>query len=174
MISYFAYSPIVLKADYNLEDARQDRNESEVWKFCRQHTLISLNEQTRWHERQSLDPSIKMFGIYRDPFPRQIGICGFTSIDYLNRNAEFSLYIRKDARGCNYGENALKSLVRHGFEDWGFNRIWGEVFDFNEAGKSIFNKIGFRKEGTLRETYWKKGRFIDSDIISILAREAKV
>jgi RimJ/RimL family protein N-acetyltransferase len=124
-------------------------------------------------ESQIADPTIKMFGVYNlDPVSACIGVCGFTSIDRVNQKAEFSLYIAPQFHGCGYGSAALYTLVRHGFEDMNLNRIWGETFDGNPA-ESIFKRIGFKKEGTLKQSYFRKGRFIDSHIYGIIRGELK-
>jgi RimJ/RimL family protein N-acetyltransferase len=102
-----------------------------------------------------------------------IGVAGLTSIDRHNRSAEFSLYIAPEHQKKAYGAKALELLLYHGFEDMGLNRIWGEVFAGNPA-MHMFQKLGFKAEGCLRDTYWKHGEFIDSHMISMLAREFRV
>lgn len=169
MIEYDKHKPISLTADVPIHIARDWRNNPEIWKWCRQYSLISSDEQFAWAEKIETDPSIKMFGVYEED-NAHVGVCGFTSIDRHNRNAEFSLYIGKPFQGSGYGEKALRTLIRHGFEDWGFKRIWGEVFEDNPAMK-MFDKIGFKHEGWLRSSYFRKGRYIDSRVISILDTE---
>ena len=170
MIEYPEYKNVYLTPDIP-EKARIWRNDPEIWRWCRQNTLIDSHSHVMWEQEQSCDASIKMFGI-ASGFT-SIGVCGFTSIDRLNRSAEFSLYIDPDEQRKGYGKRALQTLIRHGFEDWGFNRIWGETFDGNPALKT-FLEIGLTTEGTLRESYFKKGKFINSFIVSILASEFKV
>lgn len=97
---------------------------------------------------------------------QMVGVAGLTSLDSLNQTAEFSLYIAPEYQQRGYGKAALKELVKVGFEDWNLYRIWGETFDGNPAAK-MFESIGFRKEGTLRGTYYKEGRHINSHIYSI-------
>jgi len=173
MIQYPEYEDIHLTPNYNLATARRHRNDPLVYEYCRQHTLITMREQDDWDIRQHKDPTIKMFGIFNKD-KKQLGVCGFTSIDILNRSAEFSLYIGPEFQKCGYGEKALKTLLRHGFEDWNFHRIWGEVFVTNLRGLKLFKKIGFTSEGILRQTYWKRGKYINSHIISLLAGEVQL
>ena len=165
MISYKEYEPINLKTDIDSHLAWTWRNNPEIWRWCRQYTLISPAEQNDWYAKMQKDPAVKMFNV-RDVV-ESVGVCGFTSIDRHNRNAEFSLYISPTYQGKGFGELALRTLVRHGFEDWGFERIWGEVFEDNPAMK-MFERVGFVKEGVLRKSYFRKGRFINSTIISML------
>jgi ribosomal-protein-alanine N-acetyltransferase len=170
------FAPVALTPDISLWKARDWRNHPAVWQWCRQHTLISEADQMAWKESHESDPSIKMFGVETAAKPDKpstaIGVCGFTSINPRLRSAEFSLYIAPSHQAKGFGKKALALLVDHGFNDWGFRRIWGEVFEKNPAYE-MFKKIGFHHEGTLRSTYFKKGKFIDSHIVSLLDTDAR-
>lgn len=168
MISYEAYMPIQLTS--TVHDIQIGwRNDPEIWKWCRQYTLIGPRQQEKWLESIEDDPSIKMFGIYYYP-GNFIGTCGFTSIDKHNQNAEFSLFLAPKHQGKGYGEKALCTLFEHGFRDHNFHRIWGETFDGNPASE-MFEKCGLKFEGTLRDSYYRNGEFIDSHIYSSIRKE---
>ena len=146
--------------------ARGWRNDKNIWKWCRQNSLISEADHAAWLNRISSDPTIKMFGIalINELF---IGVCGLTSIDNINQKAEFSLYIAPEKQRLGYGKSALYTLLRHGFEDLNLNCIWGECFDGNPA-IDMFKELGMTVEGTLRQRYFREGHFIDTHIVSIL------
>jgi RimJ/RimL family protein N-acetyltransferase len=169
MIKYRFSGPIRLYPDIP-EGAREWRNDYDIRRWCRQNSMISRAEHEDWLRRQHEDPSIKMFGISNGV--KSVGVCGFTSIDRLNRSAEFSLYISMNHKGEGYGINALRTLCAHGFRDWGFHRIWGEVFDGNPALKTFLD-AGFHQEGVLRQAYFREGKFIDAHRIAVLAEEWK-
>jgi len=171
MITSKEYKPIYLTADIP-KSARYWRNLPEVWRWCRQRTLLTEHEQQEWIEKIHYDPSIKMFGVYCSSKETKdyVGVCGLTSLDLQNSKAEFSLYISPEHQGRGYGQKALGLLLAHAFMDFGLRRIWGEVFEGNPAMK-MFKGLGFQHEGTLRSSYWKNGRFIDSDIVSLLTEE---
>jgi RimJ/RimL family protein N-acetyltransferase len=154
--------------------ARSWRNDPSIWKWCRQHTFISEDEHEAWRKRIAGDPSIKMLGVWAAPGSvygyRPVGVCGLTSIDRVNQRAEFSLYIAPGEQGKGYGRTALIELLRHGFCDHNLQVIWGETFDGNPALK-MFEAVGMTKEATLRQRYFRDGRFIDVHIISMLRGE---
>ena len=167
MIIYNEYKPIRLDADLP-SSARSWRNSPAIRKWCRQFTLIDEYQQAHWLESQASNPTVKMFGIAAES--RYIGVCGFTDIDMVNRNAEFSLYIEPASQRKGYGRKALLTLFRHGFDDWGFKRIWGETFDNNPALK-VFLDVGMKKEGCFRSAYFRRGKWIDSHIVGLLDNE---
>jgi RimJ/RimL family protein N-acetyltransferase len=151
-----------------VETIRAWRNDPRVWSWCRQYKPISDFEQSRWFENQSKDPSIQMYAVLADD--KIAGVCGFTSIDLINRRAEFSLYICPDMTQQHFGTKALKLLFSHGFKQWGFNSIWGETFDGNPAVK-LFESLGMTKEGSRRQFYFRNGAFLDAHLYSVLASE---
>lgn len=148
------------------------RNDELVRMWCRQHDLIDENHHISWFQKQSSDQSIKMYAIHlnQELGGTFIGVCGFTSIDLINQRAEFSLYIDPKQQSRGYGENALKLLCWHGFNSYPFNIIWGESFDLNPAIK-VFEKTGFKKEGTRRAFYFRNGSFVDAHLFSIKSDE---
>jgi UDP-4-amino-4,6-dideoxy-N-acetyl-beta-L-altrosamine N-acetyltransferase len=174
MITTRESKPIGLLADLP-DRAREWRNHPSIWRWCRQNTLLSEDDHRGWLAKIAKDPTIKMFGVFKFDLKNPdnshfVGVCGFTSIDHRNKSAEFSLYISHDYHGHGYGRKALELLLLHGFVDYGFRRIWGEVFEENPA-MEVFKKIGFKEDGVLRSSYWKAGSWIDSHMISILDTE---
>jgi RimJ/RimL family protein N-acetyltransferase len=161
-----------LSADIDFETAMYARNHESIRRWCRQYTLISEADQLDWARKVHQDPTIQMFAIL-DADDNQVGVCGFTSIDRHNRSAEFSVYINPDNQGFGYGAEGLGMLLDHGFEDFGFHRIWGEVFMGNPAIKT-FQALGFKFSGRMRHSYYRNGAFIDSILIDLLEHEWKL
>jgi RimJ/RimL family protein N-acetyltransferase len=157
---------VELSPHIDYQHAQDCRNMVEIRTWCRQFTLISDDEQLGWRDHINKAGNIKMFGVWAD---KQIGVAGFTSIDRQNRSAEFSLWIDPSQQGKKYGSQALFTLLWHGFKDWGFHRIWGEVFDNNPA-MELFRAMGFQYAGKWQEAYFRDGEFIDSHLIDLLAR----
>jgi diamine N-acetyltransferase len=107
-----------------------------------------------------------MYIISRSGLLDTVGICGLTSIDHVGRTAEFSILINSVFRRKGLAGKALKTLLWHGFSDLNLNLIWGETFVGNPA-ISLYERLGFTKEGTLRERYFKEGAYIDTHVYSI-------
>ena len=157
------------------EMARHWRNDPKIYRWCRQYRKISEPEHERWLRKINIDTTICMFGIQTEDaleVRRNIGVCGFTSIDMINRSAEFSLYIAPDYQKLGNGSRALLALLSTGFGEWGFNRIWGEVYADNPAMK-MFEYCGFKKEGKRKQAYFREGKFIDATMVAVLAGDFK-
>lgn len=148
------------------------RNDYRIWAYTRQNDLIDEIHHAEWYERQSRDPTVRMYKLVARSGGSTsfIGVAGFTSLDFANRKAEFSLYIGPQFQKHGFGEKALGILFEHGFTNLGLNCIWGETFDGNPASR-LFERIGMQREGTVRERYWKDGKFIDAHLYSVLRGE---
>ena len=133
---------------------RTNRNNYQVWRWCRQKSLIDRLQHEGWFERQSADPTIQMFEVVKDS--EVVGVCGFTDIDYHSQRAEFSLYIFPSCAKKGYGSEALKTLVKFGFEELNFNMIWGECIGDNPAQR-LFKRVGFEYTGFRPAMYFKGG-----------------
>jgi RimJ/RimL family protein N-acetyltransferase len=145
------------------------RNSPYIYKWTRQFEPLDWPSHEAWINSLPSRKDVSMYEIY-SVNDELIGVCGFTSIDLINRRAEFSLYIGPEYQGDKFGEKALKTLVKHGFNAYGFQVIWGETFDGNPAQKT-FQKVGFIREGTRRNFYFRDGKFIDAHLYSIMPGE---
>ena len=167
MIEYKDLAPITLSAEIPGE-ARSWRNDALIREWTREFTLITEIEQEIWQRYVQDSSHVKMFGITN--LTHFVGVCGLTSIDRTNQNAEFSLYIAPHYQKKGYGKKALISLLRHGFDCLNLIRIWGETFDHNPA-IDMFLEMGMVQEGTLRNSYFRDGKFIDSHMVAVLRDE---
>lgn len=142
------------------------RNDPKIWKWCRQFDVLHEKSHRDWFLDQVQDKTVSMYAIRTDEISEPLGVCGLTGIDFINRRAEFSLYIMPENHGEGLGEKALLMLLEKAFQSYNLNIVWGETFDCNPAA-STFVKIGFVKEGTRRQFYYRQGQYIDAHLYSI-------
>lgn len=101
-----------------------------------------------------------------------IGEAVLNGIDRTNRTGSFRIVIWDAAgRDKGYGTEAAGLLLRHGFEALELNRIELEVYAFNPRARRVYEKLGFRLEGTRREALIWDGEPVDAHIMSLLRRE---
>jgi RimJ/RimL family protein N-acetyltransferase len=100
---------------------------------------------------------------------RPLGGTGFHQIDFRNRHASFGILLGEPADwGKGYGTEATRLMVGHAFETMNLNRVWLHVYEFNEAGIRAYEKVGFRKEGVLRQDVYREGRYWNTIVMGIL------
>ena len=101
-----------------------------------------------------------------------IGSLAFTNVDWRNRSSEFGIMIGDKAYwDQGYGTEAVRLLVKHGFNTLNLNRIFLHVFENNPRAIRAYEKAGFVHEGKLRQAEFKDGMYIDILVMSILKDE---
>lgn len=90
----------------------------------------------------------------------------------LNRSCGFRAFLGAEGRGRGLGTEATELIVRHGFIELGLHRIALEVYAFNPRARHVYEKVGFRYEGTGRDALWFDEQWIDVHYMSILETDA--
>ncbi|NEY80765.1 GNAT family N-acetyltransferase [Bacillus sp. 3H-10] len=62
-------------------------------------------------------------------------------------------------------------MLDYGFSKLNLHRIEPRVYDHNERGIYVYEKLGFKKEGVLREYLFSHRRYYDLIIMSMLENE---
>ncbi|MHA1964561.1 MAG: GNAT family N-acetyltransferase [Candidatus Thorarchaeota archaeon] len=94
--------------------------------------------------------------------------------DFLlpHNRAELSISIYDpNDRGKGYGTDAVKVLLWVGFHIFGLNSIYLDTMADNERAISIYERIGFKRVGVLRETEFMEGKHKGLMIMDILRKE---
>jgi RimJ/RimL family protein N-acetyltransferase len=112
------------------------------------------------------------FVICRLADDRPVGSIDLHEIDLRNGSASLGIAIGDPAdTGQGYGSDALRTLVAFGFDELRLERIALDVYDFNEGARRMYERVGFRHEGTLRRALFSHGAHHDVHRMSILRDE---
>jgi RimJ/RimL family protein N-acetyltransferase len=76
-------------------------------------------------------------------------------------------------RGKGYGTEALQILVDYLFLTKNINRIQAATDVRNKLSQRILEKVGFKKEGTIRKASFVRGQWADEHLYGILREEWK-
>ncbi len=87
------------------------------------------------------------------------------------RKAELGYWIGKPYWGQGYATEAVRTIMRYGFETLGLNRIYASHFPENPASGRVMQKAGMKFEGVLRQDVCKGDRFLDHVVYGILRAE---
>lgn len=85
--------------------------------------------------------------------------------------AEFGFAISSKYWNRGLMTEALKEIVKFGFETMRLNRIEAKCYPENIASEKVMLKCGLHLEGVLRESVLIKGKFRDLKLFSILRSE---
>ncbi len=100
-----------------------------------------------------------------------VGWCGLSGWNPDYRSASLG-YVLGDAMwGHGYATEAAHALLRWAFETLDLNRVQAEADTRNAASARVLEKMGFVREGTLREDCVVNGDVSDSWVYGLLRRE---
>ncbi len=100
---------------------------------------------------------------------RLIGNCTLFSINPANRRAETGYALRSDHWRKGYATEAMRLVLDYAFEHLLLHRIEADVDPRNSGSIRLLERLGFRREGLLRERWQVGGEITDSAIFGLLA-----
>ncbi|CAM3974382.1 GNAT family N-acetyltransferase [Mesobacillus zeae] len=108
------------------------------------------------------------WGIERKGSKGLIGTIGFNTWVPKNKRAEIGYEIHPNHWRKGYISEAASEVLSYGFEEMELTRIGAVVFLENEASNKLLTKIGFQKEGILRDYMYQDGKAHDTFVYSLL------
>jgi hypothetical protein len=150
------------------------RNNPQFRQFFREYRELNLKNQEYWFENiVQKDQNMIMFSIVDLKNDNLLGACGFCYINWVNRNAEFSLYIGDSNVYIDqkFAPDAGNVLIKYGFNELNLHRIYAEAFDFDKLKQGLLKSLKFQLEGRHRETQWSNGQWYDSLVFGLLKRD---
>jgi RimJ/RimL family protein N-acetyltransferase len=100
-----------------------------------------------------------------------IGSCTLFGLVPTSRRAEIGYLLARAHWGRGLMHEALTALVGHGFEGLNLHRIEADIDPRNVASRRTLERLGFVKEGHLRERWIVAGEVSDTELYGLLARE---
>ncbi|MDX8035801.1 GNAT family protein [Lentzea sp. BCCO 10_0856] len=139
----------------------------EVNRFTGTHGTFTLADYEAYIERTLNDPNRYTRAITEDG--RFLGEVVLT-INEHNRSAGLRIALW-DGFGRGYGTIAIRHVLDHAFGERNLHRVDLEVYEFNDRAIHVYEKLGFREEGRLRDALLWDGEFYDAIVMSILSTD---
>ena len=76
-----------------------------------------------------------------------------------------------EMRGKGYGSDMIRVLLQYLFRERNMERVELTVFSYNKAGVHLYEKLGFVREGALRDHVYTMCRYHDEYVYAMLRRE---
>ena len=102
---------------------------------------------------------------------RLVGTCTLARISWSAERAEVGFAIGAAHWGRRLASRAVPLVVDFAFESLGFHRLEADVDPRNEASLRLLERLGFRREGYLRERHKVDDERQDSVMLGLLAPE---
>ena len=91
--------------------------------------------------------------------------------DEDNQSSGFRTLIGQAGRGRGLGTEATRLTVQYGLQQLGLHRITLQVYAFNPRARHVYEKVGFRHEGTGRDALRFDDEWIDVHYMAALATD---
>lgn len=146
-------------------------NDPEIARFLLRANPLTQAAEEAWLS-QVLKSEDAILGIVLKEGDRLIGSTGLHQFDWRCRHAAFGISIGdRSLWGQGHGTEATTLILRHAFQTLNLNRVWLHVYEYNPRGQRVYEKLGFRREGTLRQHTFRDGRYWDVLTMGILREE---
>ena len=100
-----------------------------------------------------------------------VGWCSLTRWNPDYRSASMGYCLDGPAWGHGYATEAGRALLRWAFDTLDLNRVQAETDTRNTASARVLEKLGFVREGTLREDCIVNGEVSDSWVYGLIRRD---
>ena len=140
------------------------------------HDPISMADQQQWYEKIKKGNNLALSIFYKeskdDTNPTIIGTIGLFDINYRHQYAKLkSTRILAKYQGTGIVFEVLMLLFDYGFNTLNLHKIFGDSFEENTPIITILEKLGFQKEGLLRNHYFHEGLFKNAVVLGLLRED---
>lgn len=123
-----------------------------------QDSLDFINESNDSMQRQES----LILGVYLKSTGELAGKCMLFSYDKESKRAEIGFGLDRSCWGKGYISEAGEALIQYGFNSMGLRRIEAEIDPENQSSAKALEKLGFSREGLLRQRWEVNGIVSDS------------
>lgn len=160
----------------NKELYKKWMNIPEARTFAHNVFPISKENIDQWFEPQEDHvPEFIIFEMWHKKDKKPIGFVGLNHINWINRNANIFIRIGEiDYWREGYATEAAKIVIKYGFQELVLHKIYAGVHSPNIASwKVAEDKIGFKREGILKDDVYVNGQYHDVYKYRLLKSEWK-
>jgi len=149
------------------------RTSKNVKKNFPSHVSKDFKKHYNWIKKKIVSKEDEYFVII-DKNNQQVGLCYLTNIDYKNKKAEFGYYLSSDKYyGKGHAVEVELLILKYGFFKLMLNKIYCEILEKNIRISNIHQRFGFKIDGIKREEIYKKKKFYDIILMSVLKKDFK-
>jgi len=112
-----------------------------------------------------------MFAVRRLIGGMLVGFCGYDEVSWRNRAGWLAVALDPAHWGKGYGREAVRLVLDYGFEELGLHRAQLTVFSYNERAITLYESLGFKREGVFRQQVYRDGQYFDMILFGLLEEE---
>jgi RimJ/RimL family protein N-acetyltransferase len=134
-------------------------------------TVEGFERFIAWTHREREAGRYACFAVVPDGLSRAVGIFQVRALEPGFVIAEWGFAIGSPFWGTGVFVNAARSTVDFAFETIGVHRLEARAAVENGRGNGALAKVGAVKEGVLRKSFLRRGRYLDQALWSIVRED---
>ena len=154
----------------------KEKLDSEAWSMASQEmALPPVKKTVKESDNDSeilMDKNKPVFSI-ENLDGDYIGHIQFNEINERHGTFELGISIWRGYKNKGYGKAAVKILLEYAFNERRLNKCNIDCIDCNIASISLWQSLGFKQEGVVREEFFFNGAFHDRILFGLTANEYK-
>jgi ribosomal-protein-serine acetyltransferase len=153
--------------------ALTERNREHLQRWLPWVDAIVVTEDTREFIRHSLEQFAHGDGFQAGIWLRGqlVGAIGFHRINRRNRYTEIGYWLDANAQGLGVMTRACRAMVTYAFTELALNRVEIRCATANARSCAIPERLGFTREGVVRQVEWLDGAPVDHVVYGMLAAD---
>jgi ribosomal-protein-alanine N-acetyltransferase len=150
-------------------------NDPEVTTFQNKGIFPNTREaQKKYFDQLGSSSKDVVLAIIEKESNLHIGNVGLHNIDWVHRSAELGIVLgERSAWGKRYGKKAWQMITDYGMYTLNLRRIFAQIMEGNIASCKSAEAAGFKREGVIREVYFKNGKYINLFYYNLLKSDLK-
>lgn len=163
-----------LVAEADLPALLEVNGDDTVTRFLPYATWNSLADAHAWYQRMcdlQAAGSALQFVVIDKRTERAIGTCLLFQLDQASARAEIGYALGQAHWGQGIMQEALAALIGCAFGEMALRRLEAQVDPRNEASGRLLLRLGFTREGLLRQRWITKGQACDVEVYGLLRQE---
>lgn len=151
-------------------------SDEDVMKYYGLAPFQSINDaldEIAWYQSMFNNETGIRWGITLKEQGMVIGSCGFHNMVSQHSRTDIGFVLSKDYWGNGIAFEAVEAILRYGYEQMNFQRIQALIEPANVPSQKLVEKLGFVREGLLRNYKYTNGKFDDYYMYSLLKKDGE-
>ena len=156
---------------HDCEEARLIHNEPETLKWLSDTHPVSSEEQHVWFASLQKSTTSRRYVARETHGLKMIGVFRFDRLDTQNHSAEVGLDIATNSRRQGFAREIYQTMIPYFFDELLLNRLSLITLENNLPAINLYEGLGFKREGVLRQAFKRNLEFVNAYQYSLLESE---
>lgn len=162
---------IRLMEENDIEFVRQLHNQESTLNKLTDPFHVSREEQVLWFQSLSKSRKSRRYVLIEKKSREICGIIRIDDLDLANRSATVGADIDLRFRRQGLATEAYRLIIEYLFNSLGLHRLQLVTLETNEIALGLYEKLGFQKEGIIRDSIYRDGKFNNLILMGLLQSE---